>query len=82
VAITSQIAYVKDYDVEVAQTAFIADPVVDVIQDGAVLETAVIHVQVERRLYRDALRHLTGADFGTKPGAWRRWLDGKGSRPK
>ena len=82
VAITNQIAYVKDYDVEVAQTAFIADPVVDVIQEGAVLETAVIHVSVERRLYGDALSRITGASLGTKPGAWRRWLDSNGAMPR
>ncbi|MFT7617644.1 MAG: tetratricopeptide (TPR) repeat protein [Planctomycetota bacterium] len=36
--LTNQIAYVKDYDVEVAQTAFIADPLVDIVQDGLVLD--------------------------------------------
>lgn len=36
--LVNQITYVKDYDVEVAQTAFIADPNVDVIQDGLTLD--------------------------------------------
>ena len=36
--LVNQITYVKDYDVEVAQTAFIADPLVDVIQDGLTLD--------------------------------------------
>lgn len=36
--IVNQVAYLKDYDVEVAQTAFIADPLVDIIQDGLVLD--------------------------------------------
>lgn len=36
--LVNQIAYVKDYDVEVAQTAFIADPLIDVIQDGLTLD--------------------------------------------
>ena len=36
--IVNQVTYVKDYDVEVAQTAFIADPLVDIIQDGLVLD--------------------------------------------
>ncbi len=36
--LVNQIAYVKDYDVEVAQTAFIADPLVDIVQDGLVLD--------------------------------------------
>ncbi|MEE9391143.1 MAG: hypothetical protein V3W41_01420 [Planctomycetota bacterium] len=36
--LVNQVTYVKDYDVEVAQTAFIADPLVDIIQDGLVLD--------------------------------------------
>ena len=36
--LVNQISYVKDYDVEVAQTAFIADPLIDIIQDGLTLD--------------------------------------------
>ncbi|MCA9322643.1 MAG: hypothetical protein KDB53_18015 [Planctomycetes bacterium] len=36
--LVNQVSYVKDYDVEVAQTAFIADPLVDIVQDGLVLD--------------------------------------------
>lgn len=38
VAVLNQTSYVRDFDVEVAQSAFIADPKVDVIQDGVVLD--------------------------------------------
>jgi general secretion pathway protein D len=38
VAVINQTSYVRDFDVEVAQAAFIADPKVDVIQDGIVLD--------------------------------------------
>jgi general secretion pathway protein D len=38
VAVINQTSYVRDFDVEVAQASFIADPVVDVIQDGIVLD--------------------------------------------
>ncbi|MFO0418334.1 MAG: hypothetical protein ACK53T_02895 [Planctomycetota bacterium] len=38
VAVTNQTTYVRDFDVEVAQAAFIADPKVDVVQDGLVLD--------------------------------------------
>ncbi len=38
VAIINQTSYVKDYEVEVAQASFIADPKVDVIQDGVSLD--------------------------------------------
>ncbi len=33
-----QISFVQDFDVEVAQTQFIADPVIGVLQDGVVLD--------------------------------------------
>ncbi|MHC4731371.1 MAG: hypothetical protein ACYS6Z_12400, partial [Planctomycetota bacterium] len=34
----NQISFVQDFDVEVAQTSFIADPVIGVIQDGLSLD--------------------------------------------
>lgn len=42
VAVINQTSYVRDFDVEVAQAAFIADPKVDVIQDGLVLDVTPI----------------------------------------
>lgn len=38
VSVINQTSYVKDYEVEVAQASFIADPKVDVIQDGLALD--------------------------------------------
>jgi general secretion pathway protein D len=38
ITVVNQISYVKDYEVEVAQAAGIADPIMDVIQDGLVLD--------------------------------------------
>ena len=38
VAVINQTSYIRDFDVEVAQAAFIADPKIDVIQDGIVLD--------------------------------------------
>lgn len=38
VSVIRQTAYIKDFNVEVANAAFIADPEVDVIQDGIVLD--------------------------------------------
>ncbi|MGK0220448.1 MAG: tetratricopeptide (TPR) repeat protein, partial [Planctomycetota bacterium] len=37
-SVLNQVAYVKDFDVEIAQAASIADPIVDVIQDGVILD--------------------------------------------
>lgn len=42
VAVINQTAYIRDFDVEVAQASFIADPKVDVIQDGIVLDVQPI----------------------------------------
>jgi len=36
--LVNQLSYIQDYDVEVAQTSFIADPIVGVIQDGLTLD--------------------------------------------
>ncbi len=34
----NEVAYISDFDVEVAQTAFIADPVIGILQEGIVLD--------------------------------------------
>ncbi|MEQ1633001.1 MAG: hypothetical protein ABL997_11560 [Planctomycetota bacterium] len=48
VAVINQTAYVRDFDVEVAQASFIADPKVDVIQDGIVLDVRPV-IQQDRK---------------------------------
>jgi tetratricopeptide (TPR) repeat protein len=48
VAIINQTAYVRDFDVEVAQASFIADPKVDLIQDGLVLDVQPV-IQQDRK---------------------------------
>ncbi len=48
VAVINQTAYVRDFDVEVAQASFIADPKVDVIQDGIVLDVQPV-IQQDRK---------------------------------
>ena len=77
-AITQQTAYIRDFDVEVAQAAFIANPVVDVIQSGVVLDVTVAAVVTHRiqivNAYRGALRCLVGSDPGSDPSRWTDWL--------
>jgi len=72
IAITTQRAYVKDFDVEIAQAAVIADPIVDIVTEGVVLDVTVVGVSVERGAYTGALRRLTGVDLGND---WRAWED-------
>lgn len=73
VAFLQQTSYARDFDVEVASSAFIADPRVDVIQQGAVLDATVMGVSVVRtirRSYQRALKQLSGRDPGRDVRKW------------
>jgi hypothetical protein len=79
----SQISYVGDYDVEIAQASQIGDPVVGTIREGVMLDTRVLSVveewtEAERRVYYNALVRATGRDFGQDAVAWRKWFDAEG----
>jgi len=75
----NQLTFIQDFDVEVAQTAFIADPQVGVIQEGIVLDVTVVATEqvrhfVEREAIHVALTRLTGAtDVRNEDGAWAKW---------
>lgn len=47
-AVTNQLSYVQDFNVEIAQSASIADPVVQTIQEGVILDVRPI-VSADRR---------------------------------
>ena len=71
----TQVSYVQDFDVEVAQTSFIADPVIGVVQDGLVhafrvLATNGFFEVYERPALASALSSLTNKDFGEDKKAW------------
>jgi hypothetical protein len=75
----NQLSFIQDFDVEVAQTAFIADPQVGILQDGAVLDVRVVasewySTRVERHAIYGALKNLTGADLGEDAAAWKKWM--------
>lgn len=61
-SVLNQVAYVADFDVEIAQAASIADPIVQVIQDGVVLDVRPV-VSADRRFInlqlRPTIAHLT-----------------------
>lgn len=69
-----QIAYISDYDVEVASGAVIADPIVSVLTEGTTLQIRVISTQLAGRI-SSSLKQLTGQDFGTNREAWMRWYE-------
>ena len=78
ILVANQVAYVKDFDVEVAQNAVIADPIVDIVTDGVVLDVAVISISIERRAFAAALSSLTGVNLGHDAQAWRAYLRDQG----
>jgi hypothetical protein len=76
IAFLEQQAYVRDFDVEVASNAFIADPKIANLQSGAVLDVTVVGVVEVRtivRTYRAALQRLTGSDPGADVRDWPNW---------
>jgi hypothetical protein len=80
-AATSQRSYVQDFDVEVAATSFIADPIVGVLQSGVVQDVTLIGSArmgpTQRGAVRRALTAMAGRDLGDDVAAWRRWLDAR-----
>jgi type II secretory pathway component GspD/PulD (secretin) len=55
ISVMNQVAYVRDFDVEIAQAASIADPIVDVVMDGVVLDVRPV-VSADRRFIVMELR--------------------------
>lgn len=55
IAVLNQVAYVQDFDVEIAQAASIADPIVNVVPDGVVLDVRPV-VSADRRFIMMELR--------------------------
>ncbi|HEV8111639.1 MAG TPA: hypothetical protein VGR31_02605 [Planctomycetota bacterium] len=59
-AVLNQVAYVQDFNVEIAQAASIADPIVNVVQDGVVLDVRPV-VSADRRFITLELRPTIAA---------------------
>jgi hypothetical protein len=81
--IGSQMAYVQDFDVEVASGAAAADPQINVLMEGSVLDVRVhgISVQstrIECQRLRGALGRLTGVRPGDTNTAWLYWWQASG----
>ena len=81
IMIGSAVAYIRDFEVEVAQSAAIADPIVGVIHEAAVLDYQVQGMRqamsgTESRAYRRGLEQLVGKDLGPDPTPWAEYLNG------
>ncbi|MFT7670314.1 MAG: hypothetical protein ACI8X5_003022 [Planctomycetota bacterium] len=73
-----QRAYIQDFDVEVATFQAVADPQINVLIEGEVLEAGVSGIveysySSESRAARGSLSRLTGAAPGYSGSAWRKW---------
>ena len=55
IAVMNQVAYVQDFNVEIAQAASIADPIINVVQDGVILDVRPV-VSADRRFILMELR--------------------------
>ncbi|MCZ6597930.1 MAG: hypothetical protein O7B99_09850 [Planctomycetota bacterium] len=53
--VLNQVAYVQDYDVEIAQAASIADPIIAIVEDGVILDVRPV-VSADRRFITLELR--------------------------
>lgn len=77
IAVINQQAYIRDFNVEIASASFIADPQIDVLASGTVLDVSVVGVAEVRmvlRGYRRALQRLAGSDPGEDARRWPQWL--------
>jgi hypothetical protein len=75
-----QFAYIQDFDVEVAQFQAVADPQVNVLIEGSVLDTAVSGVMdvsfaEESQAMQGALSKLTHESPGHSNNAWLSWWE-------
>ncbi|MDJ0972901.1 MAG: HEAT repeat domain-containing protein [Planctomycetota bacterium] len=80
-----QISYIQDFDVEVAQTSFIADPIVGVIQEGVVQSVKIhateqVFTTVEHAAVLGALEQLAGTKLGDKLAPWSKFWRENGER--
>ena len=77
-SVTTSRAFIRDFNVEIAQAAAIAKPVVGTVRSGVVLDVTVAAVVTERvqieTAYRNALRKVAGSDPGPDTHTWAHWL--------
>jgi len=70
IMVGTQTSYIRDFDVEIAQSAAIGDPIVGTIRDGIILDFKILGgygeswVVEQRRAFAGALADLTGRDYG------------------
>ena len=80
----NQITYVRDFEVEIAQGAVIAKPVIGVIQEGSLLDVRVASAgfggSAGRGSVIGSLERLSGRRFGDDYPSWREWWMHEGKK--
>ena len=84
--IGTQRAYVQDFDVEVAQGVSVADPIINTLTTGVVLDVGIVGIQdvtilQERRIIRRALERVVGDKPGNRTKDWQRWWESEAAAP-
>jgi len=74
----TQLSYIRDFDVEIAQLSQVGDPIIGVLREGVILDIRIFKVErdmttIEKRSLTGALTKLTGQDFGDNTKAWTSW---------
>ncbi len=82
----TQTAYVQDFDVEVAQFSSVADPIINTLTTGSVLDVGVINtaqvtILQEIATVRRSLGRLTGQGQRWKARQWKKWWESDASLP-
>jgi hypothetical protein len=79
IAVTEQTSYIQDFDVEVAQTSFIADPQVGTIQEGAIGAVTVLDAMIQQttvtRVLLDAIGGFANRRFDSVAQAKQWWRE-------
>jgi hypothetical protein len=78
VYVGGQVAYVRDFDVEIAQNASIGDPIIGAVEDATVLDvrvggTSTQSVPLEMPTICRARAGITGERLPESPSAWLAW---------
>jgi tetratricopeptide (TPR) repeat protein len=86
VYVGSQVAYVRDFDVEIAQNASIGKPIIGTVEDATVLDvrvggTSTQSVSAEIPTVCRALGRLTGERLPETPSAWLAWWKSRAPEP-
>lgn len=81
VSFITHITFVQDFEVEIAQGAVIADPIVGVLQEGTVLDVKVASSasmpRRERAIVSELLGRLTGLPYGDDYPRWKAWWEAR-----